>query len=150
MLQYDTIWFDMVLCDMVWYGMVWYGMVWYGMVWYGMVWYGMVWYGIVWYGMVCYDIIVSLEFYGMLWCSIEWSGVVFNTYLLGARETVRFVIPRRRCFPRRSRGKHRRSRDHKTYCFPEGPVNKWFIIISSVKVNDTIKQDKNCFYWTKF
>ena len=77
---------------------------------------------------------------------IDVPDVIFNTYLLGARETVCFVIPRRRCFPRRSRGKHRRSRDHKTYCFPEGSVNKGFIIISSVKVNDSIKQDKNCFY----
>ena len=42
----------------------------------------------------------------------------------------------------RSRGKHRRSRDHKTYCFPEGPVNKCFINISSVKVNDSIKKTK--------
>ena len=53
---------------------------------------------------------------------IDNYGILFNTYLLGARETVCFLIPRRRCFPRRSRGKHRRSRGHKTYCFPEGPV----------------------------
>ena len=79
-------------------------------------------------------------------CAVKYDKVIFNTYLLRARETVCFVIPRRRCFPRRSRGKHRRSRDHKTYCFPEGSVNKGFIIISSVKVNDSIKQDKNCFY----
>ena len=31
------------------------------------------------------------------------------------------------------------------YRFPEGSVNKGFIILSSVKVNDSIKQDKNCF-----
>ena len=34
----------------------------------------------------------------------------------------------RRCFPRRSRGKHRRSRVHKTHCFPEVSANKCFII----------------------
>ena len=41
--------------------------------------------------------------------------------------------------------KHRRSRDHKTYCFPEGPVNKCFNNISSVKVNDSIKNTKTVF-----
>ena len=30
------------------------------------------------------------------------------------------------------------SRDHKTYSLPEGPVNKCFICISSVKVNNSI------------
>ena len=29
---------------------------------------------------------------------------------------------------RRNRGKHRQSRVHKTYCFPEVSVNKYFII----------------------
>ena len=33
-----------------------------------------------------------------------------------------------RCFHRQSRGKHRQSRVHKTYCFPEVSVNKYFII----------------------
>ena len=44
----------------------------------------------------------------------------------------------------------------KTVCFviikhsalSEGSVNKIFIIISSFKVNDSIKQYKNCFYCT--
>jgi hypothetical protein len=34
----------------------------------------------------------------------------------------------RRCCPRRSRGQQRRSRGHKTHCFPEVSVNKCFII----------------------
>ena len=42
-------------------------------------------------------------------------------------------------------GRHGRSRDHKTYCFPEGPVNKCFVTISSVKVNDSIKKTKTVF-----
>ena len=54
-----------------------------------------------------------------------------------------FCDPETAMFPE---AQHRRSRDHKTYCFPEGSVNKGFIIISSVKVNDSIKQDKNCFF----
>ena len=33
-----------------------------------------------------------------------------------------------------------------TYCFSQGLVNKGFIIISVVKVGDSTKQDKNCFY----
>ena len=57
---------------------------------------------------------------------------IFSTYLLGVRETVCFV-------------KHRRSRDHKTYCFPDGPVNKCFINISSVEVNNSIKKIKTVF-----
>ena len=32
------------------------------------------------------------------------------------------------CFPKRSWGKHQRSRDRKTYCFPRFPVNKRFVI----------------------
>ena len=40
-----------------------------------------------------------------------------------------------RCFPRRSRGKHRQSRVHKTYCFPEVLVNKYFIIYQSSKLS---------------
>ena len=35
--------------------------------------------------------------------------------------------------PRRSRGKHRQSRVHKTYCFPEVSVNKYFIIYQESK-----------------
>ena len=38
---------------------------------------------------------------------------------------------------RRSRGKHRQSRVHKTYCFPEVSVNKYFII------NQESKKRKN-------
>ena len=41
---------------------------------------------------------------------------IFITYLLGPRETVCFVDPRRR------------SRGHKTHCFPEVSVNKCFVI----------------------
>ena len=33
----------------------------------------------------------------------------------------------------------------KTYCFPEDPVSKRFINISSVKVNDSIKKTKTVF-----
>ena len=36
-------------------------------------------------------------------------------------------------------------RDHKTCCFPVGPVNKCFINISSVKVIDGIKKTKTVF-----
>ena len=50
--------------------------------------------------------------------------LLFNDFSPSLRETVCFVIPR-----------HHRSNNHKTHCFPEGSVNKWFIIISSVKVN---------------
>ena len=42
-----------------------------------------------------------------------------NTYWLRPRETVCFVDQRLSMFPRRS---------HKTYCFPEVSVNKYFII----------------------
>ena len=75
---------------------------------------------------------------------------LFITYLLGARETVCLVILRPAMFPEAQPFEYRRSKDHKAYCFPEDPVIKSFIIISSVKVNDSIKQDKNCFYCTYF
>ena len=38
-----------------------------------------------------------------------------------------------RCCPRRSSGRHRQSRVHKTYCFPEVSVNKYFIIYQESK-----------------
>ena len=38
-----------------------------------------------------------------------------------------------RCFPRRSRRKHRKSRVYKTYCFPEVSVNKYLIIYQESK-----------------
>ncbi|KAK3744165.1 hypothetical protein QZH41_006684 [Actinostola sp. cb2023] len=38
-------------------------------------------------------------------------------------------------FPEAGRGKHSRSRDHKTYCFPEVPVNKCFVIYQLSKNN---------------
>ena len=43
--------------------------------------------------------------------------------------------------------KHRRSRDHKTYCFLKDPINKCtcFINISSAKVSDPIKKTKTDF-----
>ena len=46
-----------------------------------------------------------------------------------------------RCFPRRSRGKHRQSRVRKTYCIPEVSVNKYFIIywVSKEKKSTTNK-----------
>ena len=41
--------------------------------------------------------------------------------------------------------KHRRLRDHKTYCFPKGPINKCFMNISSAKVSNPIKKTKTVF-----
>ena len=49
-----------------------------------------------------------------------------TVYVLWTREC--------RCFPKRSRGKHRQSRRvHKTYCFLEVSVNKYFIIYQESK-----------------
>ena len=47
--------------------------------------------------------------------------IIINTYWLRPRETVCFV-------DQRLSMKHRQSRVHKTYCFPEVSVNKYFII----------------------
>jgi hypothetical protein len=54
---------------------------------------------------------------------------IFITYLLGPRETVCFVDPRdHRRFSGQSGGQQRRSRGHKTHCFPEVSVNKCFVM----------------------
>ena len=59
----------------------------------------------------------------------------FNTYWLRPRETVCFVDPRLSMAEGNidGRGKHRQSRVHKTYCFPEVSVNKYFIIYQESK-----------------
>jgi hypothetical protein len=67
---------------------------------------------------------VSLQFSVFNYCIVRIYTITvpiytFNTYLLGARETV--------CLETRDR-RSSTSRVHKTYCFPEVPVNKCFII----------------------
>ena len=52
----------------------------------------------------------------------------FNTYLLGARETVCFVDPRPSMFPQAKPRETSTVEGPQKYCFPEVPVNKCFII----------------------
>ena len=63
---------------------------------------------------------------------------LINAYLLGARK--QYVL-----WSRDGDISRGTAADHKIYCLPEGPVNKCFINISSVKVNDSIKKTKTVF-----
>ena len=72
----------------------------------------------------------------------------FNTYLLGATETVCFVFPRLAMFPETQPRKTSPVEGSQNILLSREPMG--FIIISHVKVNDSIKQDKSCFYCTYF
>ena len=54
--------------------------------------------------------------------------LIIITYLLRPRETVCLWTRDRRCCPRLRLRQQRRSRGHKTHCFPEVSVNKCFVI----------------------